>query len=205
MDTVRLEAFSDGVLAIAITLLVLEIHVPPAELLTTRGTTLLHALARLWPSYVGFVVSFLTIGIMWANHHAIFRYVRRTDRWFLLINVFFLMCVSFLPFPTAVLAEYLPIAEERRWATVFYGATLVVISLAFGAVWRYGVRDGRLLGDSVDEVGIRTISKRYALGAPLYSVATLVALASVTASLIMHAALALLFALPERPVKSAKT
>ncbi len=106
-DTTRVEAFSDGVFAIAITLLVLEIRVPPPDA-TEQGRTLLTALRELWPSYVGYVLSFVTIGIMWANHHSIFRYVRRADRYFVLINVLFLMCISFLPFPTALLASTSP-------------------------------------------------------------------------------------------------
>src|SRR6185503_19387471 len=84
-ETVRLEAFSDGVFAIAITLLVLEIRVPPAE---GAGVSLGTPLAHLWPSYLGYAISFGTIGIMWVNHHAMFRYIARTDRWFLLVNIF---------------------------------------------------------------------------------------------------------------------
>ena|SRR5437870_9710499 len=91
-NTTRVEAFSDGVFAIAITLLVLEIHVPAPDA-TQHGRTLLTALRQLWPSYLGYVLSFVTIGIMWANHHTIFRYVRRADRYFVLINVCF-SCVS---------------------------------------------------------------------------------------------------------------
>jgi len=114
-DTARVEAFSDGVFAIAITLLVLEIRVPPVDT-TAHGHTLLLALGRLWPSYLGYALSFVTIGIMWANHHSIFRYIRRADRYFVLINVMFLMCISFLPFPTALLAEYLPEPDGRTLA-----------------------------------------------------------------------------------------
>src|SRR3989475_8757474 len=135
-DTARLEAFSDGVFAIAITLLVLEIHVPAPDA-TQHGRTLLTALRQLWPSYLGYALSFVTIGIMWANHHSIFRYVRRADRYFLLINVLFLMWISFLPFPTALLAAYLPEPEGRTLAVAGYSATLVMIAVAYNAVWWY--------------------------------------------------------------------
>lgn len=196
-ETNRLEAFSDGVFAIAITLLVLEIKVPSTEEALAVGGVY-HALATRWPSYVGYVISFGTLGIMWANHHSIFRYIRRTDRTFLLINVFFLMCIAFLPFPTALLAEYLPHAEGRTEATVFYGGMLTLIAAAYNLVWWYGVRGGRLLGPDVDRRGVATISSRYRLGPIGYLAATGLALLSVTASLGLHAALALLFAKGER-------
>src|SRR5262245_43402791 len=96
-ETGRLEAFSDGVFAIAITLLVLEIKVPPSE--APGAPPLGAALRALWPSYVGYAISFVTIGIMWVNHHAMFKYIRRANRTFLLINVLFLACLSFIPFP----------------------------------------------------------------------------------------------------------
>src|SRR5687767_6469693 len=102
-DTDRLEAFSDGVIAIAITLLVLEVRVPHPE----PGETLWQALGNLWPSYVGYALSFLIIGIIWANHHDIFNHIGSVDRTFVLINTLFLMTVSFIPFPTALLSEYL--------------------------------------------------------------------------------------------------
>src|SRR5688572_13267553 len=133
--TSRLEAFSDGVFAIAITLLILEIKVPHAG----SGGSLVRPLLELWPSYLGYLISFVTLGVMWTNHHAIFRYVHRCDRYFLLIHIFFLMCISFLPFPTAVLAEHLPYAASRRPAVAFYSGTLVVIALAYNAVWWYAV------------------------------------------------------------------
>lgn len=195
-DTTRVEAFSDGVFAIAITLLVLEIRVPPPEA-TAQGRTLLSALRQLWPSYVGYVLSFLTIGIMWANHHSIFRYVRRADRYFVLINVLFLMCISFLPFPTALLAKYLPVAEGRTAAVAGYSATLVVIALAYNAVWWYAVWEDRLLGPGVDRAAVRTISRRYLAGPVFYGLSFALAFVNVWASLAVHAVLAGLYLLPE--------
>jgi len=162
-DTARVEAFSDGVFAIAITLLVLEIHVPAPDA-TQHGRTLLTALRQLWPSYLGYALSFVTIGIMWANHHSIFRYVRRADRYFLLINVLFLMWISFLPFPTALLAAYLPEPEGRTIAVAGYSATLVMIALAYNAVWWYAVGRERLLDPNADRGAVRTISRRYLAG-----------------------------------------
>jgi uncharacterized membrane protein len=196
-DTARLEAFSDGVFAIAITLLVLEIRVPAAAEVAGAGG-LWAALAHRWPSYVGYVLSFLVIGIMWANHHALFAYIRRVDRRFIFANLLLLMGVGFLPFPTAVLAEHLAEAVTRRSAAVFYGATLTGIALAFNAVWWAGIRGRGLLGARLDEAGVQTITRRYALGPVSYAAATGAALVNVWLSLAMHFALALLYARSER-------
>jgi uncharacterized membrane protein len=196
-ETTRLEAFSDGVFAIAITLLILEIRVPEPEALHASGGGLTRALAALWPSYIGYVLSFVTIGIMWANHHSMFQYIRRSDRGFLLCNLFFLLCISFLPFPTAVLARYLVSPEQRVAAMAFYSAVLVVIALAFNLVWWYAVRDGRLLATGTDHEGVRTISRRYHFGPLMYLLTFALAFVSVTACLSLHGALAILYCLPE--------
>jgi uncharacterized membrane protein len=196
-ETDRLETFCDGVFAIAITLLVLEIRGPSEQAVREAGG-LLPALATLWPSYLGYVISFLTLGIMWANHHSIFEYVRRADRNFLMISVLFLMCVSFLPFPTRVLAEHLADPHERRDAVAFSSATLFVIALAYNAVWRYAVAGGRLLGPDADAEGMRTISRRYLIGPLGYGLSFVLAFISPWTSVGLHVLLAALFALPER-------
>ena len=194
-ETARVEAFSDGVFAIAITLLVLEIRVPPPEL-TQQGHTLLRALLRLWPSYLGYFISFITIGVMWANHHSMFELIRRTDRYFLLLSVLFLMCISFLPFPTAVLARYLPDPAGRRVAVAAYSATFVVIALAFNALWWYAVAGERLLGSKADRKAVQTISRRYAIGPAAYFLSFVLAFVSPWASLAMHGILVGFFVLP---------
>ena len=196
-ETDRLETFCDGVFAIAITLLVLEIRLP-ADAHVAGSGDLFRALARLWPSYVAYTIAFLTLGIMWANHHSIFEYVRRTDKYFLLINVVFLMCVSFLPFPTRVVAEHLADPEARQAAMVVYSATLIVIALAYNAVWRYAVAGGRLLDPDADMEGVRTISRRYLAGPISYGVAFALAFVNAWASIAVHAVLAGLYVLPER-------
>ena len=117
MDTNRLEAFSDGVFAIAITLLVLEIKVPPP------GTAFGMELFRLWPSYLAYVVSFLVIGAIWINHHAMFRHIVRVDDTLLLLNVLHLMLIAFLPFPTAVIAQAFHRGTDEPAAAAFYGGT----------------------------------------------------------------------------------
>ena len=118
LTTQRIEAFSDGVFAIAITLLVLEIRVPHVldAGAGAEPTSLAAALLDLWPSYFGYVFSFVTIGIYWANHHHIFSLYQRTDHYFVLLNVLFLLFISFVPFPTAVLAEYIDEPVQRQTA-----------------------------------------------------------------------------------------
>ncbi len=179
-ETARVEAFSDGIFAIAITLLVLNIRVPAPDL-TGHGSTLLPALLRLWPAYLGYLISFFTIGIMWVNHHSMFVLIRRTDRYFLLISVFFLMCIAFLPFPTAVLAEYLPEPKGRRIAVALYSATFVLIAVAYNALWWYAVRV-RLLDENADREAVGTISRRYMLGPIAYAVSFALAFVNAWAS-----------------------
>jgi uncharacterized membrane protein len=166
-ETGRLEAFSDGVFAIAITLLILEIRVPKAEELHGRG--LVPALLALWPSYLAFVVSFATILVMWVNHHRMFALIRRSDYPFLYWNGFLLFTVTFVPFPTAVLAEYL-MKPEARVAAGFFAGTYVLIALAFNGLWRHASRDGQLLAN-VSPQEAAAISRQYAFGPPLYLLA----------------------------------
>ena len=196
-ETARVEAFSDGVFAIAITLLVLEIRVPEPDL-TGHGSTLLSALLALWPSYLGYLISFVTIGIMWVNHHNMFMLIRRTDRYFLLISVLFLMCIAFLPFPTAVLAEYLSEPKGRRLAVALYSATFVLIALAYNGLWLYAVRNGRLLEKDADREAVESISRRYMMGPIAYAVSFGLAFINTWASLAVHGLLAAFFVLPVR-------
>lgn len=182
-DTGRLEAFSDGVLAIAITLLILEIHVPTREEFS-GDAALWHELRELWPSYLGYLTSFVTIGIVWTNHHNIFRYIVRTDQTLTLINTLFLLCVAFIPFSTALLAEYLGHDGERT-ATMVYVGTFIVLSAFFALLWGYPTRDHRLIDPDVDRETTRTITRRFTIGGPVYVVAFFVALVSPLASLVI--------------------
>jgi uncharacterized membrane protein len=196
-DTNRLEAFSDGVFAIAITLLILEIKVPGKDEIGSAGG-LWHALGHRWPNYLGYLLSFLVIGVMWANHHALFDYIKRIDRPLIFANLLLLMGVSFLPYPTAVLAGHLADPATQTTATVFYGATLVFTSLAFNTLWWVGRRQRRLLGTGVSEAGIRTITRRYAAALVCYATATGLAYANVWLSLAIHFILALWNSFSER-------
>ena len=155
-DTMRLVAFSDGVFAITITLLVLEIRPP------TGDESLLHGLVELWPSYLAYAVTFLFIGQVWANHHVMFDHIRAADRLVLLLNTLLLMAVAFLPFATSVLAEALRSGDDQRTAVVFYAIAFAVTALTFNAVWQYAGRQ-RLLSETLDPAGATAISRRFQL------------------------------------------
>ncbi len=188
-QTARLEAFSDGVFAIAVTLLILEIHVPAREHAETLG----HELLRIWPSYLGYLTSFLTIGVMWINHHYVFELIARVDRTMLVLNTLLLMLIAFVPFPTRVVAEFARSEVDRRNAALLYGLTLTITAILFFALWMYGSR--RLLRADADPRVVSGITRSYLPGAPLYAIATLLAFLSSLASLIMFAAIALFYAL----------
>lgn len=155
-ETVRVVAFSDGVFAITITLLVLEIRPPSDE------TSLLHGLLALWPSYLAYAVTFLFIGQVWANHHVMFDHIRAADRVVLLLNTLLLMVVAFLPFATSVLAESLRSGHDLRTAVVFYGIAFAATALTFNAVWQYAARH-RLLSEKLDPAGGTAIGRRFQL------------------------------------------
>jgi uncharacterized membrane protein len=159
MSKGRLEAFSDGVFAIAATLLIIEVGVDTHE--RNLGDALLHA----WPDYAAYAISFLTIGVMWVNHHAVLDLVARVDRRFLFLNLGLLLCIAFVPFPTRLLAEF--IREDGRDAALAYGGTLTVTAVFFNLVWRYAA--ARLLHDSADPRMVAGITKSYNPGAFVYA------------------------------------
>src|ERR1043166_1667786 len=169
-------------MAIAITLLVLDLKVPASA---TVGLELV----RQWPSYVAFMVSFLTIGIMWVNHHHMFKLIERTTHAFLMLNVLFLMPLCFLPFPTSLVAQNFHDPAARKVPAIVYGLTMVVIAIMFNVVWRYAARGRRLLVDGVDDDALARMNRSYASGPVTYAVCTLAAFVSPLASLAGYAAL----------------
>jgi uncharacterized membrane protein len=187
METTRLETFSDGVFAIAATLLILEIH-------ASGHGTLTHQLLHLWPSYAAYGVSFVTIGIMWVNHHEIFRHIERANRTFLVFSVLFLMVIAFIPFPTEILAAHLNDGDARA-AAVFYGLTNVAMAAMFGVLWFYAARGDRLLGPDPDRKAVTGISRSFLPGVPAYALATLSALVSSWIAVALFGALALFYVL----------
>ena len=190
MSTSRLETFADGVFAIAATLLVLNVEVPDLG-----DHSLAHELVRLWPAYVGYAVSFATIGIIWVNHHTVLSQLRGADRTFLFINVFFLLCVAFIPFPTRLLANYVRTADGRA-AAVAYGITLTATAVFFNLMWRYAIgRGGRLLRADADRREVDGITRSYRPGVPMYAAATVVGIFQAEVSAGLYAAIALFYVL----------
>jgi uncharacterized membrane protein len=185
-ETARLETFSDGVFAIAATLLVLELK------LDGRGSVT-HQLVHLWPSYAAYAISFATIGIMWINHHAVFRQIRKVDRTFLAINVIFLMVIAFIPFPTHVLAAHLH--HDAQAAAFFYGLTNIFMAVMFSSVWFYAARGRRLIAPEADQRTITGISRAFRPGIPLYTIATASSFLSAWLALGLYAGLAVFYVL----------
>lgn len=188
-ETARLEAFSDGVIAIAITLLILHIAVPHVA----ADESLSEALLELWPSHLAFVVSFLTILIMWLHHHTLFQVIRHADRGLLALNGLLLLMITFVNYPTAVMADYAQ-TPQREVAAIFYSGTFTITAVVFNVLWRYASKDFRLLDRSVDPAYVDSISRSYRFGPALYFAAFLVAFLNGWASLAINAVLAVYFA-----------
>jgi TMEM175 potassium channel family protein len=153
--TGRIEAFSDGVFAIAITLLVLDIGVPASEF-----DDLWRGIAHEWPAYLGYATSFVTIGGLWIAHHGIFRRLAFANTSVMRVNLLLLMAVSFLPFPTRLMAEAIRNTDAERAAVIFYGLSLLVISLLFWALWKAVARDRELIHPDVGPAEIAAVSQK---------------------------------------------
>jgi uncharacterized membrane protein len=203
-ETGRLEAFSDGVFAVAITLLVLTIKIPgvdvPAGQLPT-DTQLWSILLNEWPMLAAYATSFATIGVMWINHHRLYTHIKRTNTILLLLNLLLLLIIVFIPVPTALVAEYL-VHPDQHAAALLYSGTMVILAVCFNLLWRYASYHNRLLGKNVDARAVRAISRQYWLGPLPYLVAFILALFSTPASLILCFILALFFAIPPRLPRS---
>ena len=194
-ETGRVEAFSDGVFAIAITLLVLDLKVPVRDLNEDRQLGAL--LLMHWPSYLAFLTSFATILIMWVNHHRMFTLVERIDDRLLFYNGLVLLGVSVVPFPTSLVAEYLGHEGERVAAIIFNG-TYVYLAICFNLLWHTCSVRQRLLHHAADPRTVRAITTAFRLGPIGYFVALGLAFVNVTASVGLNLALAIYYALPSR-------
>jgi uncharacterized membrane protein len=190
VNLARLETFADGVFAIAATLLILNVDVPQLG-----AHTLAHELTRLWPAYVGYAVSFGTIGIIWVNHHTVLQQLRGADRIFLFINVVFLLCIAFIPFPTRLLATYVRTGDGSA-AAVAYGITLTATAVFFNLMWRYAIGSGgRLLRPDADRRVVAGITRSYRPGVPMYAAATIVGIFQAEVSAALFTAIALFYVL----------
>jgi TMEM175 potassium channel family protein len=189
MNKARLEAFSDGVFSIAITLLVFTIAQP------SNYGDLGHDLARRWPSLAAYVVSFVVIGIMWFNHHSIFAHFARIDRMLVYLNLLLLLTVVFLPYPTGVFGEALRQGAGARTAAVLYSAAMTANAAAWSALWLYASTGRRLLNDAFPEQGRRTATLLFLFGTPIYAITIAVGFLNAYACLAFHALLAVYYAL----------
>jgi uncharacterized membrane protein len=186
MSTTRLETFSDGVFAIAATLLILDVKLP-------EDGSVAHGFLHIWPSYAGYALGFVTIGIMWINHHTVFACIDRVDRTFLTINVLFLMLIAFVPFPTRVLAEHLQ--HDAKAAAFVYGLTMVLMAILYNTLWFYAAVGRRLIAADADPRTVTGITRAFIPGVPIYAIATLSALLSSWLSAGLYAAIALFYVL----------
>jgi len=186
-QTSRLEAFSDGVFAIAITLLVLDLKVP-------EEPPLLDALLHQWPVYVAYLVSFLFILIMRMNHHRMFESIARVDSMFMLLNGLLLLGITVVPYPTSILSKYV-LTDEQTVATAIYSGWFLLLAVCFNLMWRYASTDGRLLSEHDSELAA-VITARFRWGIPSYFAAFALAFVWAPASLFLNAALAVFYAIP---------
>ena len=180
-----MEAFSDGVFAIAATLLVLEFSVDTGRNADPLGDQLLH----LWPSYLAYLTSFITIGIIWMNHHHAVSMMGRTDRTFLFINNLLLMTVAFLPFPTKLVAQFLQ-SDGEKAAALTYAATFVVMSVIYNAWWRYASGGRRLIAEGVPDSALHAVSRAFNPGVPMYGAVFIIAFFSPLGSVLLTFAIA---------------
>lgn len=173
-ETGRIEAFSDGVFAVAITLLVFDLKVPPLSAETFSIEGLVMALSKEWPSYLTFSISFATILIMWVSHHAIFKQVYRSDTPFLFANGFLLLLVTLVPFPTSLVAEYLT-TPAAAVACAIYAGVFTVINAAYNLLWWSAIQGYRLVKPGISPALVKRFTRKILIGLPSYLLATLLA------------------------------
>jgi uncharacterized membrane protein len=198
MSPARLEAFSDGVLAIAATLLVLELQVP------SDTDNLARALVAMWPSYVAYLTSFATIGIIWVNHHELIANVRRVDRQLMFLNLLLLMIVSVIPFPTALLGRYVTAGDGSHIAAAVYGGVMLLMSIAFTLLWRHVNQHHR--DTALDPGRTRREGRLFSIGLLPYAVAIALSFVSAPLALAIYAGTAIFYLfpwLPEAPPRDA--
>ena len=192
MESRRVETLADGVFAIAMTLLVLEVHVPELPTPIT-GAVMVAALRGLLPSVAGYAVSFIILGMVWIGHHTQFHFIRRVDRPLLYINVFYLLCVAFVPFATAFLARY----PLQPVALLIYGGTLLLGGVLHFVHWNYAVDHGLVTEEVTPEVA-EVMRERISMGIVVYLLATLVGAFLPKAGLVLFAFMPVLYMLPGR-------
>lgn len=197
MNTSRIEAFSDGVFAVAITVLVFGVTVPPLRKHMDLGAELL----KQWPSFAAYAVSFLIIGIIWVNHHTIFSHFARVNRPVMFLNIFLLMTVAFIPFPTALLATYLTSGSNSHLAAAVYSGAMLLMSIAFTALWAYAVWRPHVLKADIAAAAAKAMLPRFSLGLVFYLATIGIAIVNAFICLAVHAALATYYVFNQLPTE----
>jgi uncharacterized membrane protein len=193
-ETSRVEAFSDGVFAVAVTLLILTIQVPPLD----STTPIPEYVVRQWPFFLAYAVSFLSILVMWANHHGIFNLVIRTDRVLILLNGVLLMLITFFDYPTAIVGAALRDGAYQQFAALFYTGTLLVLTFVYNLFWRYIAAHPRLVDQHVSPATIQRITREYRFGPVFYLIAFGLAYINALAGILATLLLAIYFGLTAR-------
>ncbi len=190
MNVARFETFSDSVFAIAATLLVVNLRLPDLSSLTSSQST--QRLAWLWPQLLEYATSFAIIGVLWINHHALFHFLKKVDRVSLIINLALLLCVAFIPYPTALMAQY----PRNRPVVILFGSTMATSGFVFSALWFYAVRQYFRSEPRIDRRFIRDASW-WTLGYPAsYVLATVLALVDPRMSIALYAIIPIVYLLP---------
>ncbi|MEP6598484.1 MAG: TMEM175 family protein [Actinomycetota bacterium] len=189
MRTSRLEAFSDGVFAIAITLLVLDLRVNEAHRHDLRQALWFD----LWPSYAAYVVSFFVIGVIWVNHHTVLDTLVRVDKTLIVLNMCLLFTVVTIPFTTSLFAEYLQEGDRAKIAAAIYSGLMLLHGVLWTTFWAYAVNHSHLLGPGIDRVKAKSSVRSFSLGVPAYSVAVLLSFVNAYVVLALHLVLALVY------------
>ncbi len=194
-ETSRVEAFSDGVFAIAITLLILEIpvlHPRSGDAGVVEGHLAQAVLAQ-WPNFMAYFVSFIVILVMWLNHHAIFQMVRYIDRTFLILNGLLLLFVTFVNYPTALVADFLG-KPDAQFAVSFYSGVFLCITIVFYLLWRHAASGMRLIGKDIDPAAVVKLTQQYRFGPAIYLIAFIISIFNGWVGLVLQGVLALYFA-----------
>ncbi|HXA43282.1 MAG TPA: TMEM175 family protein [Candidatus Solibacter sp.] len=199
MNKRRVENFSDGIFAVAITILIFNIPVPNGA-----PGTLFHSLTAQWPTYVAYVASFLTIGVMWINHHAIFERMEAIDRPLLMLNLLLVMLVVFIPYPTELLGKYIPAGgADARTAATFYALVSVGLALMFSSMWTYVITHPALLRPDFDRDAAWKAMPRFAVGFVVYILCVPLAQISPIATVVVLAAVAVYYFFERLPEPAA--
>jgi uncharacterized membrane protein len=194
----RTEFLTDGVYAIVMTLLVLEITVPELTHSEVAAGELPKTLLELWPVILSYGMSFILLGFFWIYHHIQFHYIKRADRVFVWLTVLYLMFVAFIPFSTALLGEY----YEQQISVVIYGINIAIVAFWTHVQWRYATKYHRLVDSDLDPTFSKVLSRSSLIGPIFYLIAVALSFVSIWVSLVMFIAIPLYYLIPIRKDKS---